>query len=357
MKKSVLILLTIALLIGAVMLLNKRKQEIVDTPRPIPMTIQVKVDSAVTEELQHTHPFLAQLSSTETAVISSKLSGHIKSVLVKENQTVKKGELLVQIDDQEIMAGIKTQQQNLKAQKIEVQYAKSLHARNRSLFNAGGLAREKLEASAAGLATNQAALGAIRQKIIELEVQLSYLNLKAPFDGLIGTIVLHEGSLASPGKPLLSINSQTQKLTFSYVPEKNAIKPGQAVFIKGKKIGQISNLYSDANKGLSVAEISPDESLPLPNNAYVTIDVLTFAQTGCKVPLNSLILTDKGAQIMSYEEEKFSAFAVDIVADNKTHALIQPCPSNPFALGAAAKLSSLPSRGEVLISGSANRGK
>ena len=200
--------------------------------------------------------------------------------------------------------------------------------------------------------TKQAALEATRQKIVELEVQLSYLHIKAPFDGNVGTIVSRKGNLATPGKSLLSINSLDRKLTFKYVPGTEAIQTGQEVLMNGKKTGQIINLYSDADNGLAVAEVSVESPLALPNNSYVTIDVLTFSGSGCRVPLNALILTEEGAKLMLYQDKKFAAFPVSIIADNKNHALIEPCPSAPMALGAAAKLSELPGFAKVLV----NRG-
>lgn len=349
MKKIMIVLLTIALIVGAAMLLKKRKQSVEDIPLPIPLTLQVKVVSATTEALEQTRPFLAQLASKEIAAISSKLSGWIKEVPVKENQTVKEGDLLLQIDDQEITAAIKSQQISLAAQKKDVKYAKTLHGRNRSLLKAGGLAREEFEASEVSLVRKQAALEAIRQKIVELEVQLSYLNIKAPFDGTVGTIVSRKGNLATPGKSLLSINSIDRKLTFSYVPGITAIQTGQEVFVNGKKTGHIINLYSDADNGLAVAEVNVESPLALPNNSYVNIDVLTFSGNGCRVPLNALIMTKEGAKLMLYQDEKFVSFPVSIIADNKDHALIKPCPSVPMAVGSAAKLSELPGHGKVLI--------
>ncbi len=349
MKKIILIIVTIVIIISSVMLLNKRKQSVADIPVPSPIVIQVKVAAAEMKELQQMRPFLAQLSSIKTAELSSKLSGNIKNVLVKENQKVKEGELLLQIDDREIMAAINTQQGNIKAQKKDVLYAKSLHERNRSLFKAGGLAREKFENSAVSLASKQAVLEATTQKIIELEVQLSYLNIKAPFDGTIGTISLRKGSLASPAQTLLTINSFGQKLTFSYVPGLIAIEAGQVVHWQDKKIGRISNRYSDADNGLSVAEVAIESPLALPNKSNVTIHVVTFSGSGCRIPLNALIMTKEGAKLMVYKDQLFAPFSVSIIADNKNYALVEPCPSEPMALASAAKLSELPSHDKVLI--------
>lgn len=349
MKKIIIVLLTIALLASAAMLLKKRKQAVKEAPTPTPLTYQVKVVSAITERLEQTRPFLAQLAARETTRISSKLSGWIKEVLVKENQSVKEGDLLLQIDDLEIVSSIESLQVSLAAQEKDVQYAKSLHERNRSLFEVGGLAREKIEASEVAYATKHAGLEATRQKIIALEVQLSYLNIKAPFDGTVGTIFSRKGDLASPGKPLFSINSPGQKLIFSYVPGDITIQRGQEVLWDGRKIGQITSLYSDAENGLSVAEVGVDSHLEMPNNSYVTIDLLTFAGSGCRVPVGALLQKKEGAQVMLYADGEFAPFSVTVIASNKDYALIEPCPSTPVAVAAEAKLSQLPGFGQVLI--------
>ncbi len=342
MRKFILILLIIALIIGGVMLLKKRKQSIKNQPAPAPPAYQVKVVSAKTAELQQTRSVLALLSARESAEISSKLSGRIEEIFVKEHQIVKKGARLLQIDDREITANIRSLQASLSAQEKDVAYIRSLHKRNKALFEVGGLAREKFEASEVALTTKQAGLEATQQKIAALKVQLSYLKITAPFDGTIGTIFAHTGDLALPGKPILSLNSPEQKLTFSYVPVNIAVEPGQSAFLDGREIGQIANLYSDAANGLSVAEIAVEPPLQKPNNSYLTIDLLTFAGIGCTVPVNTLLKTKETTQIMMYTDGAFKPLSIAVIAENNDHALIEPCPESPIAVATAAKLGMLP---------------
>ncbi len=352
MKKILILVLTIALLGSAAMLLKKRKQSVKDAPIPSPPTYQVKVVSATTGELKQTRPFLAQLLASDTAKIASKLSGRITEILVREDQAVKKGDLLLQIDDLELVSSIKSLQASLKAQEQDVLYSKRLNERNRALFEAGGLAREKFEASEVAYVTKQAALEATRQKINGLQVQLSYLNIQAPFDGRVGTLFVHIGDLAAPGKALLSINSLEQKLTFSYVPTTVSVQKGQETFIKGNKIGHISNLYSDAQNGLSVAEIALDAPLTMPNNSYVNIDLLTFSGSGCRIPLDALLQRAEGVQVMGYADGVFIASSVSVIAANRDYALVEPCPVSPVAVASDAKLCLLPGLGRVLVHGS-----
>jgi hypothetical protein len=213
----------------------------------------------------------------------------------------------------------------------------------------GGLAREKLEASQVSCAAKQATVAATREKITAQRIQLDYLNIRAPFDGIVAAILLRKGNLATPGQPLLTLHSLHQKLTFSYVPDAPPISPGQAVFLRKEKIGTVLKRYSDAKNGLFVAEVALDQPLDRPNGSYITIDVLVFAGNGCTVPLNALLHQKEGAQVMVYENGRFNPFPVKVSGQNETLAIIDPCPSSPVAVGPEAKLSLLSTHGPVQI--------
>jgi len=349
MKKLIFILLVAGLVAGAGILLKKRMQEAEDAPVPVPMAVSVKIVSPKESALRQTKTFLAQLTSIDIATIASRLNGLITAVQVTENQPVKKGDLLVQVDDRETLSAIKSLEETLKSQETDLQYAQTLHARNKAIFKVGGLAREKLEASQVTCTAKQAAVAATREKITAQNIQLGYLNIRAPFDGIIATILLRKGNLATPGQPLLTLHSFHQKLTFSYVPDAPPISPGQAVFLGKEKIGTVLKRYSDAKNGLFVAEVALDQPLDQPNGSYITIDVLVFAGKGCTVPLNALLHQKGGPQVMVYENGRFNPFPVKVPGQNETLALIDPCPSSPVAVGPEAKLSLLSTYGPVPI--------
>ncbi|MBW2684106.1 MAG: hypothetical protein JRC69_11225, partial [Deltaproteobacteria bacterium] len=77
--------------------------------------------------------------------------------------------------------------------------------------------------------------------------------------------------------------------------------------------------------------------------------VLTFAETGCTVPLDALLLKKEGARVMVHANGEFTSFPVSVIAENREHALIEPCPPSLVAVAAEAKLSQLPSYGYVLV--------
>ena len=341
-KKLLILVLIVVFVLSALMLLAKRKMSIKNAPTPGLMTYTVEVVLPVDRQIKQTRSFLAKLNAKDISKLSSKFTGRIKKVLVTENQNVEKDDLLVLIDDSEITSTIKSLNYTRKAQEKDIEYVQNLHSRNQILFKAGGLAKEKLDASEVEYFHKKAALATTIQKIASTKVQLTYLRITAPFDGIVGTIYLQEGSLAGPSQPIITINSYTQKLIFSYVPNETGIVVGKNVIFQNKTIGKISGLYSDAERGLRVAEVSVDSFLLQANGSYLDIEVVTFEGSGCTLPVNALLHKNNKTEIMLYKNEQFRPVNITVIARNKEFALISPCPYSPVAIGAEAKLSQLP---------------
>ena len=357
MKKGILIILIIILIIAAAVLLKKRRQTIAQAPVATPMTFTVRTVKPETKTVSQISTFLARLESANSAAVSSKLSGRISELLVRESQKIKQGDLLVRIDDQEVLANIDALKAQLAASGKQRDYSKMLYERNLALFKAGGLSREKLDASEVALSAAVATVKDQEQKIRGLENQLDYLNIRAPFAGIVGTIFLRQGDLVIPGRAIFLLNSLPQKLTFSFMPGANGILSGeilsdkifsgQDVLINGVKIGKIVTIYNDAKGGLSVAEVAPDRRLDLPSGSYLTIGVVIKTASGCAVPVQALLHREQGESVMVYQGDHFEEKSVIVMVQDKEFALIDPCVTQAVAVASEAKLSLLPSNGRV----------
>jgi len=350
MKKIILIVPLIILIVAGAVLLKKRKQTIAEAPVATPITHTVKTVLPETKTVTETSTFLARLESANSAQISSKLSGRISELLVRESQKVRQGDLLVRIDDQEIRASIAGLQAKLTSARKQRDYSETLYERNKTLFEAGGLAQEKLEASEVAYSAAVATVKELEQNIMGLKNQLDYSNIRAPFAGIVGTIFLRQGDLAQPGRPLLSLNSLPQKLTFSFIPGPADILSGQDVLLGGIKTGKIATLYNDAKGGLSVAEVALDKRLDRPSGSYLTIEVVTKVASGCAVPVQALLHRQQGESIMLYQVDHFEEKSVTVKAQDKEFALVDPCVTSPVAVASEAKLSLLPTYGSIRIS-------
>jgi hypothetical protein len=194
-------------------------------------------------------------------------------------------------------------------------------------------------------------LNATEEKIKQSYAQLNYLNIKAPFSGRIGTIFVDAGNLAIPGKPIISLNSDDQKLIFSYAETSRAIIEGQKVYIDNQLVGRIVRRYDDAKNALSVAEVKLTLPLRYANKAYLNINVVIAETKGCSVPLNALLHRKDATEIMVYKEDHFEPFEADIILQDNHDAIVTSCPSYPFATASEAKLALLPTLGTVNVTG------
>jgi len=344
------ILITVIILLGVVALgikgksvLEARKVEVDNTSLPSVDAVSVPVVKGRNGSLRNRVPYMAQVLSNKSINLSTKLAGYVEKVNVEESQKVKKGTLLVHIDAIELRSNINALDATLNTQKSDLLLAKSIHNRNRKLYRVGGLAKEKLELSALTLKSKQSLIENTKQKIAQLKHQLTYLSIRAPFDGVIDKILLHEGDLAAAGKPILSMSDGVKKLVFSYAPtQASTIKKGLAIYVKSEKIGEIKSLYTTSTNGLLSAEVALSKAIDLPVGTSMNIDVLTKEAKGCLLPANTLVHKKEGTFVMTYIEGKFVPLKVDILMQENQQILLEECPKDVVAYGSEVKLAALP---------------
>jgi len=356
MKKIIIFLIVIAVvaLIGikGKGLLDQRTKEVENTPLPLTEVITVRTVTPRTGTLESKVSLLAQVLPEKSIKLSTKLAGYIKEVTVEESQPVKKGDLLIRIDDTEILSNITALESALATQKSDLALAENIHARNQKLYAIGGLPKEKLELSALSLEAKRSTIENTEQKIMQLKHQLSYLQIVAPFDGVVDALLLHQGDLAATGKPIMSISTLKKKLLITYAPDKaSMIKQGQKVFAQGKAIGQIKSLYTTAKNGLIAAEVALTHPIPEPLGSSITVEVLTQSLKGCTVPEESLVHKADGIYVMTYSENSFRAQKVTLQMEQSGNAMITPCPTEPIARATETVLTSLPAYTHVKVIG------
>jgi len=351
----VIILAVIVLGIKGKGLLEKRKNEVANEALPQVEMVSVPVVHTTQGTLKHTEGYLAQIVSDKGIKLSTKLAGYIEKVYVSESQMVKKGDVLVSIDAIELRSNIDALKATLLAQNNDLSLAKSIYARNEKLYTVGGLSKEKLDISKVALQAKEAVLTNTTQKIAQLEHQLSYLKIIAPFDGVIDAILMHEGDLAATGKPIVSMSNGKKKLVFSYAPSKNTmIVKDQMVLLEGEKIGHIKAIYTTSQNGLISAEVALSSQIDLPVGSSVSIEVLTKVAQGCILPQDTLLHKKEGTFVMAYEKGSFKAVKVNVEMQESMKVILSSCPTGAIAQASEVKLSALPAYDKVEILGASH---
>ncbi|BBG65750.1 secretion protein HlyD [Hydrogenimonas sp.] len=358
MKNKKLIITAVAILAVVVLgikgkgLLEQRKEEVANEPLPATAEISVEVTKAEHGVLQNSLSFLAEVLSDKSIKISTKLAGYVEKVLVEEAQKVKKGDLLVVIDSVELKSNIEALESAREAQESDALLAQSIYERNEKLYRIGGISKEKLEISKVTFELKRAALENTKEKIAQLKHQLGYLKIVAPFDGVVESVLLHEGDLAAAGKPIIAMSDHGKKLLFSFAPdEKKSIAGGQRVFFGNREIGYVKSIYPSAKNGLVAAEVTLSEKLSYPTGTTIYIDVLTRELEGCILPAGTLLHKKEGTYVMVYDDGRFTPARVDVEIETKERVIVTPCPKGFIALGSEAKLTKLQALDRVNVLG------
>jgi membrane fusion protein, multidrug efflux system len=144
-------------------------------------------------------------------------SGRVVKINLPEGKTVRKGELLLKIFDEDLV----TQRRKLETQ---LKQAEITEQRLGQLIAVKGISQQEYD-----LATLQAQN--LRDEIELVKINLTKTELRAPYDGLIGLRKISMGAYVTPATAITTIRSKSNlKLDFG-VPEKysNLIHPGLPV--------------------------------------------------------------------------------------------------------------------------------
>jgi len=158
------------------------------------------------------------------ATLAVRIMGTVQHVAVREGEAVSQGQVLLSLDDQ-VVAGQEAQAGAMLAQ---ARAALDLARKNRERFDhlARHQAAAELELDRARLALEQAQ-AAVRQAEGALASARSMRQdgrIVAPFDGWVRQRMVEVGDLASPGRPLLVLESRKGRYLQVSLPERLVLR-------------------------------------------------------------------------------------------------------------------------------------
>ncbi len=172
-------------------------------------TIPVKLIEAKTISIPDQVEIMGNLQAFQTAVISSRISGTITKIDVIPGTQVKKGDVLVEINADEINA------QLLQAKAELDQAARNLE-REKKLLQRKATTVETVKALED---VHKIALAGFK----EAQIMFGYTTITAPFDGQITKKLADVGELVNLGSALLHLENSSQYQVSTNIPETLAL--------------------------------------------------------------------------------------------------------------------------------------
>lgn len=248
---------------------EKIKQSI-KLKKPIVIAISIAVAGLIFGLIAYN----SQFQSTDDAYIenhmvnvSPKVSGQIIKVLVKDNQKVKAGDLVAEIDNtdyivsankaraqyEKALAEQKVAKANFNAAQIEIQNAKADLERYKNLYKTGAVSKQQLDMAQTKFESTQARLVNADEKVMsdsqnkvadadikvlkaqkdQAELNLSYTKIYAPQDGTVSNKKVEVGNYVQTGSPLFVIVPNDVWIVANFKENQvGNMKKGQPVDIK-----------------------------------------------------------------------------------------------------------------------------
>jgi membrane fusion protein (multidrug efflux system) len=163
---------------------------------------------------------VGSLRSRQSVVVRPEISGRVRDLNFKDGDRVKKGQVLVQLDDQ-------LQQAQLKQAQAELGIAKSNHTRNQELLAQNFISKRTVDESAANMEVSEA-------KLALAVATAARLKILAPFDGITGIRTANAGDYLKDGADIVNIEDLEAIFVDFKLPERfqSKVKKGQMADIE-----------------------------------------------------------------------------------------------------------------------------
>lgn len=217
---------------------------------PMPVEFDTVKRAALAEHVL----VVGNLIGAATVQVVPKVNGRLASVAVKLGDSVRRGQLIAKVEDNEIRqqvhqaeASYKVSEATIRQRQADLKLAETNLTRNKSLLDRELLPRQTYDDTEA---RHQAALAQVdlaraqfeqaKARLEELRITLSNTNITSPVDGFVGKRFLDPGAFVSPNAPVVSVvDIRTLRLVANLVERD----------VKRVRAGTVAEVEVDAFQG------------------------------------------------------------------------------------------------------------
>jgi membrane fusion protein (multidrug efflux system) len=177
----------------------------------------VEVAQVEAARLEDDTQAVGTLRARQGVILRPEFSGRIRALQFTDGQRVRKGQLLVQLDDT-------LQQAQLKQAEASAAIARTNLQRSRELASQNFVSQSAVDQNGAALEVAQA-------QVALAQAQVARMKILAPFDGIAGIRSVNVGDYVKDGADLVSIEDLSALWVDFRLPERflSRLKTGQAV--------------------------------------------------------------------------------------------------------------------------------
>jgi len=306
MKKILRIILILAVIAALVLLglkavkSKKAKEASAPIAKIYPLVVQTMIPGI--SNIKLTLPYLAVSDNEADVTLSSRIASRVESIK-KSGESVKAGDVVVQIDTTDIAAKID-------ASKISLKNLIRSYKRTQALYKVKGASIEQLQ-------KEQSTIASLNATLKTLKNQLSYSTMTAPISGVVAKTMVAVGDIAMPGKALLNISAAQGFSLLVRLPDD--IK-SDAIIFKGKTYPLVA--LGSTFQGLNEYKAYVD-GVHLTAGETTEIRVITFEGMATRLPFDAILDKDGNSYVLIIDKGRATPRKVQIMQKGEEGVVIR----------------------------------
>jgi membrane fusion protein (multidrug efflux system) len=229
---------------------------------------------------------LGTTRANESVDVTAKVVNQVTAVRFEEGQQVNRGQVLVELDGEQVRA-------DLAAAEAALAESRSQYQRSRELYTTKVLSDSQIEQIEAAYKADEARVAAARARVNDTVI-------RAPFSGRVGLRRVSVGGLISPGTVITTLDdTSTIKLDFT-VPETylTVVVPGLDITARSVAypdtnfsgtVSSIDSRVDPATRSITVRALLPNRSGLLKPGMFLTTRLSRGAVDALLVPEQALV--------------------------------------------------------------------
>lgn len=263
----------------------------------------VEVTEAIRRDLRETLVVVGSLEANESAEIRSEIPGIVQAILFTEGQNVNRGDVLVKIDDTELRAQFAQGQARFELAELNV-------ARTENLVRARTVPQSELDRARTEFASARAELAVLRARLEKTEI-------RAPFDGVVGSRTISPGDFVTANTVITSLNDLSRLKVSFQVPERFRAKvaPGTTFRVDTRTLAGapavagevyfVSPVIDRTTRSSEVKGLLEDPPAVLKPGMFANVEVvLEVRRNVLTVPEGAILASTQGPQVVVVDRKE-----------------------------------------------------
>ena len=164
----------------------------------------VQVAKVVSKPITEFDEFTGRFEAVERVELRPRVSGYVTAARFEQGHEVKRGDVLYVIDPRPYEATLKHARVELARARTQAELARSERERATRLIEKHAISQEEFDARTAGNEQAAANVAAAEAAVDAAALDLSFTQVRAPIDRLVGRAEVTAGNFVSAGQSLLT---------------------------------------------------------------------------------------------------------------------------------------------------------